>query len=174
MSLRGRAGLLSMLVGSLSLVACGGGDGGGPDRAEQGVSLAEYVKRADRLCLAGRNRVRAELAPLQEAAAEDGRFTRAEAMQLNSEGAKLARPLLEEQEAIPKPDDKRSDVEDYLKANRDTIEALDRAVESFERGDVDEANAELQRNRQLAFEITRAAGAVGFKQCGSEFGKNAP
>jgi len=162
-----------MVVSSLFLIACGGGERSEPDRAEKGISLAEYVERADRLCLAGRERVREELAPLQEEAAEDGRFTRAEAVQLNKEGARLARPLLEDLESVPKPDAKRSAVEDYLKANRDTIEALDRAVESFERGDVEEANAELRRNRQLAFEITRAAGAVGFKECGSEFGKNA-
>jgi hypothetical protein len=133
------------------------------------MTASEYIAKADRICARVRRKARAELGPLAERVQEDGKPTRKEVILLSERGAELSRPLLRELEALPKPADKREAIEAYLKVNRQTLEAVDRAVASYKAGDSEATASHLQRNRELAFAATNAAMAVRFKECGTEY-----
>lgn len=115
--------------------------------------------------------MRSELAPLVAQITRDGKTTQNEAMLLNKTAATVVRPVLRRLEALPRPSDKREAIEAYLKTNRETLQALDRAVTAYEAGDREAATAELQRNRKLGFATANAAGRAGFKECGKEYQK---
>jgi hypothetical protein len=163
--------LLVALIGCGSDDDAGGGAGGSkPEQERGGIALADYVARADTICKEGRIESREKLAPLAEKIqSSGGKPSTGDVMELNAAAIEVVEPMLRELEALPKPREKRREAEAYLKANRDTIDQLEQAVEAYEDGNEREAVAALERNRDLAFALTNAAGAVGFKECGREF-----
>jgi hypothetical protein len=171
-SVRGRlAGVLA--TAALAAAGCGGDDedsgSGSEPAASETIPLADYVARADRICAGERGRLRAELRPLGERIGADGKTTEAELMELNKAAAEGARPLVEELRDLPEPETKQAEVREYEAAVTKTLDLLDASVAAFERGDREEAAEKIEENRASVAEIERSAGAVGFKECGTEF-----
>ena len=183
--------LLAAMLLALLVAGCGGGDDEEPEpqrpaetQAERPaetssnafaeadpIPLTRYIARADRICARGRREARAALAPQQRRAAADGKTTPQEVMELNRAASKLVRPMVRRLTELPPPQRKRAEAERYIKTTLDTLRAIDEAVAAYDRDDVEAANEALRRNRKLAFESANAAGAVGLKACGTEFGR---
>jgi hypothetical protein len=170
-----RRSILAALAAALlaGLGACGGDSGSKSQpeaNAKKGtVPIATFIRRADALCTAGRNDARKVLRPLVKRLQADGSLSQDDVMKVNEIGADAARPLQRRLDALQRPSTKFVEVDAYLKANDDTLEAADKAVAAYRRGDAAATTRALSRNRSGGAVITRTARAVGFKSCGNEF-----
>ncbi len=167
---------LALIVWLAAAVAAGCGDAdagseGSAEAAGQGKPLQEFVRRADRICVEGRERVRRQLEPHVERLREQSPPSTDALMDLNARAAALARPLLADLEALPRPEQGRHEIETYLDANRRTLAAVDDAVRAHERGDDRGRASALQRNRELAAETVAAASEAGLRECGQEYAR---
>ena len=156
------------------LAGCGGGDDDTPrakSLAGDPIPLADYIKRADKICKAGRTRARKELTGLQTSLQDDdGKLSDDDVMTLNAEGAEQVRPLVRRLTELPPPDSKRKEADAFTRAMQDTLSALDEAVKAYRGRDRVRTENALERNRDLAQDIVSNAKAVGFNECGTEFG----
>jgi len=155
--------------------AAGCGDESADTAAPKGdLPLKSYVTQADSICAAGRINALRTLAPLQVRLTRDRKMSDDDAMKLNAAGAKAVRPIFRKIAALGRPSTKAAEASTYLKTNRDTLAALDDAVEAYERGDRAATAKALQRNRAGAADIIRAAKALGLRICGTEFRDPSP
>jgi hypothetical protein len=167
--MRGRV----LVLAALAFAGCGGGDDDAPQAkglSGDPIPLADYIKRADKICQAGRVRARKALTELQTSLqSDDGELTDDDVMMLNAEGAEQVRPLVRKIQQLPPPDSKREEADAYTRAMQETLFALDDAVEAYRDEDRVRTENALEHNRDLSEDIIKHARAVGFKVCGTEF-----
>jgi hypothetical protein len=148
----------SLLALALFPSGCGGGT--------KGPSKADYIARADRICLT----TKTQITPLvrQLASAASGSVSAAQARRLAGVVSRLhtmGAGYLASLQRLDQPSGDRAQIQRFLKASREVVDALGRATSELRAGNVTGALALLQAGAPTAEGANAAAQAYGFEQC---------
>lgn len=148
----------SLLVLALVASGCGGGT--------KGPSKADYIARADRICLTTKTQTAPLVRQLADAASGSVSAARARRLagvlgQLHTMGAGYVASL----QRLDQPSGDRAEIQRFLAASREVVDALGQATSELRAGNVTGALALLQAGTPTAERANAAAQAYGFKQC---------
>jgi len=158
MSCRTVTALVAAALACLSLGACGG-------REQAGVTRAQYIVRADRICHA----TRVQAAPmLRRLAAGAGSLDAASVRRLAPLGRRihtLATGYLGRMSALRQPAGDNAEIERFLSATRRAADAIGKAAAAAAAGHAVEALGALQQAQSAANDANAAAAAYGLGEC---------
>lgn len=158
MSCRIVTALAAAALACLSLSACGGGE-------QAGVTRAQYITRADRICHA----TRVEAAPmLRRLAAGAGSLDAVSLRRLAPLGRRihaLATGYLTRISALRQPAGDHDEIERFLSPSRQAVDAIGNAAAAAAAGHAVETLGTLQQAQAAANEANAAAAAYGLSEC---------
>jgi hypothetical protein len=165
-----RTTLLVLALAALIAAGCGGDD---DDNGDTEAERAAYIERADRICAEARVKLAEngrEIAALARETQQGELAPKAyfrESGNLIEDSAQTANEVVEELEALPRPEADADALERYLAVTREQVKYLSDQAEATTRGDQAEIAKLNAQSNQNAARAQAAASDYGFKVCGS-------
>jgi hypothetical protein len=169
-----RAKLLVMVVlgGAVALAACGGSGNTNSSSSSSGTTKAQYVAATARICKSTQKRLTPLVGTLAGAAAAiltGGSGAAVKAVPSVEQLHSIAASGLSRLRALPQPAGDRAAIAKFLTPLSSIVDSIATVASGLKHGQGAQALAQLQSDRTLAAQVTRAAKKYGLRQCETIF-----